>query len=143
MTRFLDANRYPLRLKTLWLVLAVGGELFLERRQFGEGRIGIDRTVALARAGAGGILPVRGPALAAALVAIAPAFVAATLVAPALVAIAAELALVPVLAFALALEALAGRAALVLARFARGRAIRRGCRGAFGRRDRCAVCGNL
>ena len=33
------------------LVLAVGGELFLQRRQLGEGRIGIDRTIALARRG--------------------------------------------------------------------------------------------
>src|ERR1700758_3123461 len=43
-------------------ILAVGGELFLERRQFGKGRIGIDRTIALARTGAGRVLPVRGTA---------------------------------------------------------------------------------
>src|ERR1019366_4202922 len=44
------------------LVLGVGGELFLQRRQFGEGRIGIDRAVALARGGAGGVLAMRRPA---------------------------------------------------------------------------------
>jgi len=104
------------------LILAVGGELFLERRQLRKRRIGIDRTIAIARGSAGGILPVRGPALAAALVAIAPAFVAATLVAPAMIAVAAELALVAVLA-ALAFKALARRTTFVLTRLARRRAI--------------------
>src|SRR5437868_13774812 len=48
------------------LNLAVGGELLLERRQLGKGRIGIDRPVAFARRwGAGGILPVRRAAIAA------------------------------------------------------------------------------
>src|SRR3982751_4605640 len=55
-----DANR--LRLKTLYSsILAVGGKLLLERRQFGKRRIGIDRTIAFPRGGAGRILPVRRP----------------------------------------------------------------------------------
>src|ERR1700687_926917 len=121
MTRLLHAKRSPLRLKTLWLVLAVGGELFLERRQFGKWRIGIDRTIALARGRAGGILPVRGPAVAAALVAIAPAFVATALVATAaefaaiLIPIPA-LVVVPALVSLSALKTLARRLGLVPAR---------------------------
>src|SRR5260370_7175630 len=65
-------------------MLGVGGELLFQRRQFCEWRIGIDRTVALARRGAGGVLPVRGAAIAATFVAITlvtAAIVAATLVA--------------------------------------------------------------
>ena len=54
------------------LVLAAG-ELLLQRRQFCERRIRIDRPIALARGCAGGILPVRRPAV---------ALVAAALVAP-------------------------------------------------------------
>src|SRR5580692_11567352 len=65
LSRRWRSNATPMR---EGLVLAVGGELFLQRRQFGEGRIGIDRTVTLAGTGAGGILPVRGAALPAAFV---------------------------------------------------------------------------
>src|SRR6266550_329522 len=57
-------------------ILAVGGELLFQRRQFGKGRIGVDRTLAFARGRAGGVLPVRGPA-------VASAFIAAAIVAPA------------------------------------------------------------
>src|SRR5580704_18572135 len=49
-------------------ILAAGGELLLERRQLCEWRIGIDRTIAFARGGGGGELPMRRPAVAAALV---------------------------------------------------------------------------
>src|SRR3954465_12917698 len=47
------------------LILAIGGELFLERRQFGKRRIGIGRTVPLPRGRrrAGGVLPERGAAI--------------------------------------------------------------------------------
>ena len=55
--------------------------MFLERRQFGERRIRIDRTVALARRRAGGPLPVRRPAVAAALATEATLVASATLVA--------------------------------------------------------------
>src|SRR5260370_19915338 len=58
----------------LALILAIGGELFLERRPFGKRRIGGDRTLAFARAGAGGVLPVRRAPVRAL---IASAFVAA------------------------------------------------------------------
>src|SRR5256885_17062248 len=62
------------------LVLAVGGELFLQGREFGERRIGIDRTVAFARRRAGGVLagggapvsPVTSPLFAAAVAAMLP-----------------------------------------------------------------------
>src|SRR5580700_683893 len=77
------ANRYPLRLKALW-VLPVGGHLLLERGQLGERRIRIDRTITLARGGARGILPMRWTAFPAASVAVTPR--PATLVASALVA---------------------------------------------------------
>src|SRR5882757_4854611 len=78
------------------LAILVAGELFFQRGEFSEWRIGIDRPVTLTRRGAGGILPVRRATVAAALVTpaeIAAAFVAITptaLVAVALVAIAAE-----------------------------------------------------
>src|SRR5882672_7521565 len=62
----------------LALVLAVGGELLLERRQFGKRRVGIDRAFAFARRRGGGELPMRRPALAL----VTPAFVAAAVVAP-------------------------------------------------------------
>ena len=42
--------------------------MFLERRQLGKGRIGIDGAIAFARGSAGGVLPVRRTAVAAALV---------------------------------------------------------------------------
>ena len=57
------------------LAILVAGELFLQRRQFCKRRIGIDRPVAVARGGAGRVLPVRR--------ANAIALVAAALVAPA------------------------------------------------------------
>src|SRR5258708_38785692 len=72
-------------------ILAVGGELIFQRRQFGKGRIGVDRAVAFARGRAGGVLPVRGPAVAASFVTstfvtstfVTSAFIAAAIVAPA------------------------------------------------------------
>ena len=48
----------------LALILAAGGELLLERGQLGKRRIRIDRTIAVARARAGRILPMRRPAVA-------------------------------------------------------------------------------
>src|SRR3977135_3316705 len=119
LTRFLYANRYPpriasgagFRLKRL-AVLAVGGELLLESSQFGKRRIGVDRTLALARRGAGSELPGARPA--------DWGFVSSPFFASALLAPALEFTLVP----ALALKTLARRTALVLARFAHRRAIR-------------------
>src|SRR6185436_15972049 len=111
------------------LFLAVAGELFFQRRQFCKWRIGIGRTVALARCGTGRPLPVRGAAIAlAALVASAEITAAAltlvaattTLVAVALVAI--EL-VAAVAVAALALDALAGRT--VLTHFSRRCALSR------------------
>ena len=132
LTRFLDANRYPLRLKTL-PILAVGGELLFQRRQFGKRRIGVDRPIAITRRRAGGILPVRGAAVAA-LVAVAAALVAsaelaASLVAASLVASAGGFlpalfaVALPALVSLLALETLAGGTALVLARLANRRGV--------------------
>jgi len=92
-------------------------ELLLQRSELCEGRIGIDRTIALARVRARGVGTQRRPALAVtALVAVAAAIVAA------LVAIAAELALVAIaiLVAVLALEA----AVLVVAPFGTRRAFR-------------------
>jgi hypothetical protein len=83
-------------------LLAGGGELLLERRQFGEGRIGIDRALALARWRAGRILPVRRAAAGTPAVAIA-------------FRLAGEFALVSAVA-GLALKTLAGRTAFFLAR---------------------------
>ena len=127
----MSANRCPLRSKTLSLFLAVARELFFQRRQFCKWRIGIDRTVALARRRAGRPLTVRGATVAlvaAALVASAEitaaalALVAATtLVAVALVAI--EL-VAAVAVAALALDALTGRT--VLTHLGRRRALSRG-----------------
>src|ERR1700733_9676533 len=65
-------------------VLAAAGQLFPERRELGERRIGIDRTITLARPRTRRILPMRRTAFPAASIAIASASVAATLV-PALV----------------------------------------------------------
>src|SRR6476659_7003078 len=136
-----SANRCALRSKTLWLFLPAG-ELFLQRRQFCKWRIGIDRTVALARRRAGRPLTVRGTAVAlvaAALVASAEITAAAlalvavttTLVAIALVAIKFVAAITVA---ALAFEALARRTALTcfLACFSRRCALN-SCR----RRSRC------
>src|SRR5258706_1004121 len=97
------------------LILAVGGELLLERRQLGKGRIRIDRPVAFARRrGAGGILPVRRAAIGASLTA---AFRPTKLaLVPALVAAIIFAILAPVLAATL--EALTRRTALVIARLA-------------------------
>src|SRR6202790_5851406 len=50
-------------------ILAVGGELLLERRQLGEWRIGVDRALAFARRRGGGVLPVRRPRVASAVIA--------------------------------------------------------------------------
>jgi hypothetical protein len=110
-------------------ILAVGGELLLERRQLREWRIGIDRALAFARRGGGGELAVRRPAVATALVTAA--------FAPTLVTAAAELAfvavpalvVVPALVSLPALEALARRTVLVVL-------ARRGHRGALGGRCR-------
>ena len=120
-----------LRLKTL--LFAVGGHLLLERGQLGERRIGIDRTIALARGGARSILPMRRTVFPAA--AVAAASVTA-LVAPALIAIA-GLAFVPLLFAALAFETLARPAIFVLAHFTRRRAVGSGrnCRRAFAGRS--------
>src|SRR4051794_24817533 len=111
------------------LVLAAGGELVFQRRQFGERRVGVDRAVAFARAGAGGVLPMRrsavGPLVTSALV--APALVAAAFITRSLVAPAAEFRLVLV-----ALETLTRlMRPLIAARFAR--------RSAFGNWGRCAL----
>ena len=99
--------------------------MFLERRQFGKRRIGVDRAFAFARRRAGCELPVRRPALGT-LVATTAFFASAFLTS------AAEFALVPVLIPVLALKAFARRTALVLARFANRRAIR--CGNGFDRR---------
>src|SRR5712675_232395 len=109
----------------LALILAVGGELLLERRQFGKRRIGIDRALAFARWRGGRELPMRRPALAL----VASAFVAAAVVAPT-----AGFALVLVRFPALARKALAGGAALVVTRFANRRTFRRSRRCGFDRR---------
>src|SRR5204863_1460946 len=123
------ANRCALRLKTLWLFFPAS-ELFLQRRQFCERRIGIDRTIALAWCGAGCPLTVRGATVAlvaAALVASAEITAAAlALVAATTLAAVAFVAIEFVAAIAvaaLALEALAGRT--VLTRFSRRRALSR------------------
>jgi hypothetical protein len=102
--------------RSLALILAIGGELLLERRQFGKRRIGIDRAFAFARRRGGGELPMRRPALAL----ITSAFVAAAIVAST-----AGFALVLVRFPALARKALAGRAALVVTWFANRRTFRR------------------
>src|SRR6202790_2567869 len=130
-----DRVRSRLSLETALAILAVGGELLLERSQFGKRRIGVYGALAFARAGARGVLPVRGPAIG--------ALVASAFFAAALVAAAAKFALVPVrfpaLVLVPALKALARLVDLVLARFAnRRRAI-----GARGRHalDRCIGTG--
>src|SRR5882757_2261551 len=64
----------PASLENALAILAVGGELFLQRRQFGKRRIGVDRTLALARRRCGRVLAVRRPAIG--------TLVAAALVAP-------------------------------------------------------------
>src|SRR5882762_3749485 len=92
-------------------VLTVGGELFLQRRQFGKGRIGIDRAIALARGGSGRELPMRWPAIAPAF--IAAALVTATLVAAATFAATAKFALVSALVVVPALVSLSAGAAAV------------------------------
>jgi hypothetical protein len=100
-----------LRLETL--ILAVRRHLLLERSELGERRIGIGRTIALARRSARGILPMRRPVLPATAVAIAsrPALVTA-LVPSRIVAITG---LGPVAVFAsLAVEAIARPGILVV-----------------------------
>src|SRR6478735_11192776 len=133
------------------LILAITGELFLQRRQFCKRRIGIDRTIAVAWARAGRVLPVRRAAIAlvaAALVTpaeiaalVASATVAITLVAVALVAIAAEflrttaavLVLVAAILVSLAFKAFTRRTA-VRTRDLDGRTLgRRRCIGLSGR----------
>src|SRR6185437_5364137 len=119
------------------LLLPSAGELLLQRRQFCKRRVRIDRTVAIARVGAGGILPKRRPALAL----VATALVPAAMFAIAVTAVAVALALVTGLEFIaaaviaalavapLALEALAART-MVLARLLwDGRAVGRGRNG--------------
>src|SRR6266700_7226733 len=120
-------NRFPLFRIMLYLILAVGGELLLQRRKLGKGRVGIDLALTLARAGARGKRPQRRPAFAP----VTPALVAAVLaalIATAALALAAELALlllpvagpvvVPALVVvaALAFERRARTAAALLAR---------------------------
>src|SRR3981081_3168691 len=105
-------------------MLAVGGEPLLENSQFGKRRIGIHRTLAFAWGRAGGVLPVRGPAI-------------GTLVAAALVPSApfASAVLPPPPSPAPSLKPLARRTPLVLARFANRRALGWSCcRHTFGRR---------
>src|SRR5258705_406557 len=116
-------------------ILAVGRELFFQRRQFGERGIGVDRTVAFARRRGGGELPVRWPAVAL----VAAAFVAAAILAPS-AKFALVSALVPVLVPALALKTLSGGAALVLAWLAN---LCAGCRSRYGfsRRIRAGLAG--
>src|SRR5258708_28714468 len=91
-------------------ILAVGGELLFQRRQFGKGRIGVDRAIAFARGRAGRVGPVRGPA-------IGP-LVAAALVPAAIVAPTREFALLlirlPALVFVPAAKPLARRTTLVI-----------------------------
>jgi hypothetical protein len=110
-------------------VLAAAGQLFPERRELGERRIGIDRTITLARPRTRRILPMRRTAFPAASIAIASTSVAAALV-PAFVASAvfaiAELALVPVSAVSLAIDAIARPALPVIARFSCRHAINSG-----------------
>src|ERR1700684_4463245 len=119
-----------LRLKTLG-VLASGGQLFPKRGELRKRRIGIDRTITLARVRTRRILPMRRTAFPAASVAIATASAAATL-APALVAstvfAVAELAFIPVSAVPFAIDAIAWRPALLaITRLPCRRAIRCGC----------------
>src|SRR3981189_2506245 len=107
-----DGFAHPTKPRTSTLILAAGGELLLERRQFGERRIGIDRALAFARRRTGGVLPVRRAATGAAAGAIA-------------FRLAGELALVAAVAGLVsifALETLARRAAFFLARWDRWRA---------------------
>src|ERR1700710_580592 len=114
-----DGFAHPTRPRASALLLAAGGELLLQRGQFGERRIGIDRALALARRRAGRVLPVRRAATGAAAVAIA-------------FGLAGEFALVAAvtgLVSIFALETLARRTTLVLARLARD------CRRAFGGDD--------
>ncbi len=91
--------------------------MFLERRQFGKRRIGVDGAFAFARRRAGCELPVRRPALGALVT--TSAFFTSALLAPTT-----KFAFVPVLMPVLALKAFARRTALVLARFANRRAVR-------------------
>ena len=139
------AGKVARKIERVSAILAIGGELFLERRQFGKGRIGIDRTIAIARRGAGRILPVRRAAAGAA---VTVALVTSALVAATLVAAAAEFALklafgpvilgpilVTTIVVAFALEALARRtASIVHARLANHRRAIRGNRHGLGRR---------
>src|SRR5258708_9011419 len=91
-------------------ILAVGGELLFQRRQFGKGRIGVDRAIAFARGRAGRVGPVRGPAIGPLVTA---AFVATAIVAPTR-----EFALLlirlPALVFVPAAQPLARRTTLVI-----------------------------
>src|SRR4051812_18831879 len=82
--------------------LLATGQLLLQRGELGEGRVGINRTIALARVGARGVGTQRRTALAIAATLVA---VAATIVA-ALVAIAAELLVVAVAILVVAILAL-------------------------------------
>src|SRR5262249_12629606 len=88
-------------------VLAVGGELFLQCRELGEGRIGVDRAVAITLTGRGRLLAQRRPVtlVAGCLVAAVVAPTALTIASIAIVAaVAAELFAAP---FVIALPALA------------------------------------
>ena len=85
------------------LVLAVGGELLFQSRELREGRIGIDRPIAIARRGAGRILAMRRPAVALVASAVAPMFAITTI------------ALAATFAFALVLAVLAAIAAELFA----------------------------
>src|ERR1700744_1134040 len=98
----------------LTLILA-GGELLLERRQFGKWRIGVDREFAFARWRAGCERAVRRAALG--------ALVASALVAASLVAASAKLALGPFGVPAFGFKAFARRTALILTRFLSRRAL--------------------
>ena len=78
------------------MLLLAPRQLLFQRGELGEGRVGIDRPLALARIGAGGVGPQRRTGLAVAAIA---ALVAATVLATALAIAGLALVAVPVLAF--------------------------------------------
>src|SRR6185437_10291940 len=115
------------------LFLPSAGELLLQRRQLRKRRIRIDRTVAIARIGAGGILPKRRSALALVAPALVPTTMFAITVASAFTAVAVARALVAglelvaaafiVAVAAPALEALAARTTVLACFLCGGRAV--------------------
>ena len=92
------------------LAILVAGELFLQRREFCEGRIRIDRPVALAGCSAGGVLTVRRARV---------ALVAAALVTPAEIAALVAAAAITLIAIAAFIAITVALIAITLEFFAR------------------------